>query len=84
LIKSDAYDIHAPPFRAALRYLFLIQYSLEHSVCMNRISILELLIEQPYNINQLSDIIKIDYKDIPHHIHMLEKNNLVTKEEKNI
>jgi predicted transcriptional regulator len=51
---------------------------------MNRVSILELLIEQPYNINQLSDIIKIDYNDIPHNIHVLEKNNLVTKEEKNI
>jgi len=47
---------------------------------MNRISIIELLFEQPYNINQLSDIIKIDYKAIQHHIHVLEKNNLITKE----
>jgi predicted transcriptional regulator len=47
---------------------------------MNRISIIELLIEQPYNINQLSDIIKIDYKAIQHHIHVLEKNNLITKD----
>ena len=45
---------------------------------MNRISIIELLFEQPYNINQLSDIIKIDYKAIQHHIHVLEKNNLVS------
>jgi predicted transcriptional regulator len=41
---------------------------------------IELLIEPPYNINQLSDIIKIDYKAIQHHIHALEKNNLITKE----
>lgn len=47
---------------------------------INRISIIELLIEQPYNINQLSDIIKIDYKAIQHHIHVLEKNNLIIKE----
>ena len=47
---------------------------------INRISIIELLIDQPYNINQLSDIIKIDYKAIQHHIHVLEKNNLITKE----
>ncbi len=46
---------------------------------MNRISIIEVLIEQPSNINQLSDIIKIDYKVVQHHIHMLEKN-LITKE----
>ena len=47
---------------------------------MNRISIMELLIQQPYNINQLAEIIKIDYKAIQHHIHVLEKNNLITKE----
>jgi predicted transcriptional regulator len=47
---------------------------------INRISIIELLIDQPYNINQLSDLIKIDYKAVQHHIHVLEKNNLITKE----
>jgi len=46
---------------------------------MNRISIMELLIQQPYNINQLAEIIKIDYKAIQHHIRVLEKNNLITK-----
>ena len=45
---------------------------------MNRISIMELLIQQPYNINQLAEIIKIDYKAIQHHIRVLEKNNLIT------
>ena len=45
---------------------------------MNRISIIELLIQQPYNINQLADIIKADYKAIQHHIRVLEKNNLIT------
>jgi DNA-binding transcriptional ArsR family regulator len=45
---------------------------------MNRISIMELLIQQPYNINQLAEIIKVDYKAIQHHIRVLEKNNLIT------
>jgi DNA-binding transcriptional ArsR family regulator len=45
---------------------------------MNRISIMELLIQQPYNINQLAEIIKIDYKAIQHHIRVLKKNNLIT------
>jgi len=42
-------------------------------------SIIELLIQQPYNINQLSELIKNDYKAIQHHINVLEKNNLVVK-----
>lgn len=44
-----------------------------------RISIIDLLIQQPYNINQLAEIIHIDYKAVAHHIHVLEKNNLITK-----
>ena len=45
---------------------------------MNRISIIELLIQKPYNINQLAEVMKIDYKAIQHHIRVLEKNNLIT------
>ena len=46
---------------------------------IKRMSIIELLIQQPYNINQLSELIKNDYKAIQHHINVLEKNNLVVK-----
>lgn len=46
---------------------------------IKRLSIIELLIKQPYNINQLSELIKNDYKAVQHHINVLEKNNLVTK-----
>ena len=42
-------------------------------------SIIELLVKQPYNINQLAELIKIDYKAVQHHIRVLEKNNLITK-----
>jgi DNA-binding transcriptional ArsR family regulator len=50
----------------------------------NRIKIVDLLKERPYNINQLAEAIKLDYKAIQHHISVLEKNNIVTKWEKNM
>jgi DNA-binding transcriptional ArsR family regulator len=45
----------------------------------NRIKIVDLLKERPYNINQLSEALALDYKAIRHHITVLEKNNLVAK-----
>ena len=45
----------------------------------NRIKILDLLIKIPLNINQISEQLRLDYKTIQHHIHILEKNNLITK-----
>lgn len=46
---------------------------------IKRIAIIDLLVSQPYNINQLADILKVDYKAVLHHINILEKNNLITK-----
>jgi DNA-binding transcriptional ArsR family regulator len=46
---------------------------------VNRIRIIELLKERPYNINQLAEALRLDYKAIQHHIVALEKNNLVNK-----
>ena|ERR687888_91151 len=45
----------------------------------NRIKIIDLLKERPYNINQLAESLGLDYKAIQHHIIVLEKNNLLTK-----
>jgi DNA-binding transcriptional ArsR family regulator len=45
----------------------------------NRIRIIDLIKEQPYNINQLAEVLGIDYKAVQHHIGVLEKNNMVTK-----
>jgi DNA-binding transcriptional ArsR family regulator len=45
----------------------------------NRIKIIDLLKERPYNINQLAEVIGLDYKAVQHHITVLEKNNLVGK-----
>ena len=47
---------------------------------LNRLKIISKLRDQPYNINQLSNELGLDYKAIQHHINVLEKNNLVTKE----
>lgn len=46
----------------------------------NRIRIIDLLKGQPYNMNQLAEAMGLDYKAIQHHIRVLEKNNMVTKQ----
>jgi DNA-binding transcriptional ArsR family regulator len=45
----------------------------------NRIKIIELLKERPYNINQLAEKLELDYKAIQHHILVLEKNNIINR-----
>jgi DNA-binding transcriptional ArsR family regulator len=45
----------------------------------NRIRIINLLKERPYNTNQLAEAMGLDYKAIQHHISVLEKNNMLTK-----
>jgi DNA-binding transcriptional ArsR family regulator len=45
----------------------------------NRLKIIDLLRQRPYNINQLAEIMKLDYKAIQHHISVLDKNNMVNK-----
>jgi DNA-binding transcriptional ArsR family regulator len=45
----------------------------------NRIRIIDLLKEQPYNTNQLAEKMGLDYKAIQYHMSVLEKNNMVTK-----
>ena len=45
----------------------------------NRIKIIDLIKEQPRNINQLAEALGVDYKAVQHHIGVLEKNNMITK-----
>jgi predicted transcriptional regulator len=45
----------------------------------NRMKIIDLLKERPYNINQLSESLRLDYKAIQHHVLVLQKNNIITK-----
>ena len=45
----------------------------------NRIRIMSVLRNRPRNKNQLATELGVDYKNIQHHIKILEENNLVKK-----
>jgi DNA-binding transcriptional ArsR family regulator len=47
---------------------------------INRLRIISTIKETPMNINQLAEALNLDYKAIQHHIRVLEKNNLITKQ----
>ncbi|MCH8975778.1 MAG: winged helix-turn-helix transcriptional regulator [Thaumarchaeota archaeon] len=47
---------------------------------LNRLRIITALKEKPQNTNQLANELGLDYKAIQHHINVLEKNNLISKE----
>ena len=50
----------------------------------NRIKIIDLLKERPYNINQLADVLDLDCKVIQQHIVVLEKITWLAKQEKSM
>lgn len=45
-----------------------------------RLRIVTCLMERPYNRNQLAKTVGLDYKAIEHHLNVLEKNNLITRQ----
>lgn len=47
---------------------------------VNRLRIISALKDKPMNTNQLANELGLDYKAIQHHINVLEKNNLISKE----
>lgn len=49
---------------------------------VTRMKMIDILIKRPYNMNQMSKELKIDYKTVQHHIKVLEENRLITSEEK--
>ncbi len=48
-----------------------------------RIRIIELIMDRPYNANQIKEALKVDYKTVQHHLKVLLENRiLATSEEK--
>ncbi len=45
---------------------------------INRAKIILILHERPYNANQLTERLKLDYKTVRHHLKVLKKNDIVT------
>jgi len=44
---------------------------------VNRARIINALNDRPYNANQLSTVLELDYKTIRHHLKVLSENNVV-------
>ena len=44
---------------------------------VNRARMINVLNERPYNANQLSEMLNLDYKTVRHHLKVLSENNLV-------
>ena len=47
---------------------------------INRGRMLEELFNRPYNANELSKVLDLDYKTIRHHLEVLEKNKLAASQ----
>jgi DNA-binding transcriptional ArsR family regulator len=49
---------------------------------INRARILNLIKETPTNANKIATILKLDHKTVIHHVEILSKNELISKDDK--
>lgn len=45
---------------------------------LNRARIIMILHDRPYNANQLTEQLGLDYKTVQHHLKVLKKNDIIT------
>ena len=45
---------------------------------VNRARIIRALNERPFNANQLSEVLGLDYKTVRHHLKVLQENKIIT------
>jgi len=76
-VKSLKTEIH-PQTKVMFWFLFASTRG-----AATRIRIVKLLQNHPYNANQLSTGLSMDYKAVKHHLKVLENNNLLEKFEAN-
>jgi DNA-binding transcriptional ArsR family regulator len=48
---------------------------------LNRIRIIEALLERPFNAHQLSEELELDYRTMRHHLDVLTKNHVLARPE---
>ncbi|MTK10657.1 MAG: winged helix-turn-helix transcriptional regulator [Clostridiaceae bacterium] len=44
---------------------------------INRVKIIELLHNEPYNAYNISEILELNYKTVRHHLRLLEEHNVI-------
>lgn len=49
---------------------------------VNRANIISIIKERPRNVNQLAEMLKLDYKTVKHHIDVLDENGIIVSSEK--
>lgn len=47
-----------------------------------RVRIMQLLLKRPYNTNQLTKELNLDYKTVQHHLRVMLENNIITSSKK--
>lgn len=49
---------------------------------VNRARIINLIHQKPYNTNQITDELNLNYKTVRHHLDLLEKNKIIKSNKK--